>query len=60
MNTQKTIKELSIAELKAVCYDSLVQIQKFQENIKVCEQELVLRAKEEESKEPVQKEETVK
>lgn len=44
MEQQKTIKDFSIVELKALAYDEIVKMEQAQNNIKVINQELVARS----------------
>jgi len=41
---QKTLKDFSDTELKAICYDELAKLEQAQNNIKVINQELASRA----------------
>ncbi len=54
MNNNKTIKELSVVELKAACYDYLANIEQSQAIIKAINQELQSR-----QEQPVEKTEEV-
>ena len=44
MNTQKTLKELSVVELKAVAYDNIRSIERLQNGVQAINEELTLRA----------------
>lgn len=44
MEQPKTIKDFTVVELKALCYDEIVKLEQCQNNIKVINQELVVRS----------------
>lgn len=44
MEQQKTIKDFSVVELKALAYDEIVKVEQAQNNIKVINQELIARS----------------
>lgn len=46
MQEQKTIKDFSIIELKAIVYDTMAQIEQLQRELKVVNQEIGIRQQE--------------
>lgn len=60
MQEQKTIKDLTATELKAIAYDEIVKLEQAQNNIKIINAELVARSQPPvETKEEVKEEEAV-